>query len=873
MKLLNPIRSAIKLLLLILSIMLFSCESTVLKPEIGSVTPGEGIPGTIVTIKGKHFNRIYHRNEVTIGGGQTKVISATDSTIRLVLLRDIATGPVIVNNLDGPVADTSTVVFNRAGTTTQATPLEDSDAELVQGLKYISNKEYDMAAQGTNQRILIVLAQPADITNPDSTAYLDTSVAATARDYIVAKAAEANTFFTQASYGKTSVDFDVTPDWIPLSQPRDFYMWTQADIDRAQNSLDGAKADMDALLLDPMATEAQVEAQQAIIDDRETKLKTAQRLKNLVQEPDFYYAEALIGAKAVMPDFDDYGDYVVICAGRFLRGSCCWREEGFHAESTILGLNLDIDFTARKGLTYVAQGTHWGRLGHELSHFFAGGDLYSNNPGNGSASRYAFMGSHDSGPLYIGYNMEKRLGYFEPSNIANVNWGSSPTFNETFDVVAHANNPDSTTDDVVNLISLKVTEGLYYHVEVRQRPDASLGAPNDYIFDQNINLTGSPSWAGGVLVSRATEDTNQNNNSDRQVELLFPQRILQVGDVVNDPARTIRISVDSKLSDRPLKYRIRVEWGTLPAPNPDGQFDLRINPWNPPPWESVDIWANSPKNDETSPAKIIYKNHETGDETKPIGNGDSPWVDNPNDLYARIRNNGTVPTPEDVKVTFYVNTPPGVGDDGNWAPFDEVNLGILPADFDTIVKANRKWVPRVGEHTCVKVQIQPMTGEITFNNNMAQENFVEFEAASGSPFRPVEFEVDVRNPYDRNVIMDMKARDVPRFWNVALEHGSIFLKANEVRRMKVVVWTDMDESAVFAGSNDDQDRKYQRKPMISIEGWVGDIPHYFFPVGGMTAFVQAVVPSEISVKPFYEQPNIMGRGSVSPKRAGVPVAV
>ncbi len=182
-----------------------------------------------------------------------------------------------------------------------------------------------------------------------------------------------------------------------------------------------------------------------------------------------------------------------------------------------------------------------------------------------------------------------------------------------------------------------------------------------------------------MIFLKSVENNNQSNNNERPVSLLQPPRMLQVGDSFSDPARTIRISVTNKLADRPAKYQVRVEWGHLPAADPNGQFDLRITPWSPPPWESPDIWANSPKNDQTMPPKIIYKNHEPGDDTKPIGNGDPPWVGHDNTLFARITNQGMVPTPESVKVTFYVNTPPGVGDNGTWAPFDTVDAGILAA--------------------------------------------------------------------------------------------------------------------------------------------------------------------------------------------------
>jgi len=852
------------------SFFLFSCKTNK-KIQLKEMSSNHGIPGTIIQLKGANFNAKYYMNEVTVGGGKTKVISGTDSTLKLVLLRDVNTGKVVVKNLENNSTDTANQLFERKGSTTQATTVSDADAELVVGRDPMGNTKYDMAAQGVDQPILIVLAQPSDITNPDSAIYFDTAIAANARDYLVQRAMQSNTFFKQASYDKTSANFVVTPTWIPLSQTRDFYMWQSEDVTRAQNALDGANAAKDALLLNPGATQAELDEAEEDIKEKEDALELAQKRQGIVQEPDFYYAEALIGAKAAMPNFDDFGDYVVVCAGPFLRGSCCWRENGYHAEHTLLGLNFDIDFNAVKGGTYVAQGTHWGRLGHELSHFFAGGDLYPSGSTQGTAGRYAFMGNHDRGPLYIGYNMEKRLGYYHKNNLDTAIWGSSPTLNQTYDIVAHTKAEDNTADDVINLLSIKVTEGMYYHVEVRQRPDTQ--APHDYIFDARLPLgSPTPAWQGGVLVSRAIEENNQNNNQERMIQIMPPRRLIQVGESVNDPARTLKITVEQKLADRPLKYRVRLEWGTLPSVDPNGQFDLRITPWGAPPWETPDIWANSLKNDETSPARIIYKNHEPGDETKPIGNGDAPWVGEDNYLYARVRNTGVSPTPEDVKVSFYINTPPGVGDDGNWTPFDEVNVGILGPNADTIVRSIQKWTPSVGEHTCVKVLIHKINGEVSFNNNEAQENFFEFESESGSPFKAFEFQVDVRNPYDKAVIMDMKARDVPRFWNAALEHGSLFLQPKEIKRMNVVVWSDLDHST-FLNQDDGSERKYNRKPLIGIEGWVDHVGHSYFPVGGVSALVQNVLKSEISLKAEGEASTIQGGGAVTPNTKDVPVII
>jgi len=769
--------------------------------------------------------------------------------------------------------------FVREGSTARATPLQDSDAELIEGVGFEVDERYDMSAQGLNQKVLIVLAKPSDI-DPEDLA----PAGKTARESVIEKRDDANTYFVQASYDKVSAAFTVTPDWIPLSQIRDFYAWQQDDIDRAQAAVDAAKAALEALELDPSATEEQIEEAEEELEEAEDKLRAAQNANNKLQEPDFLFAEALLGARAAVPDFDTYSDYLVIVAGPFLRGQCCWINTGYHAESIRLGLRFDIDFPEPKGLTYVSQGASWDRIVHELSHFFAGGDLYSEGFADGSflegnAGPFAMMGNHGGKPLYIGYNIEKRLDYFDESangNVQFLEWGSVADFDQLFDLVAHAKSEDPIGDDTKHLLRLKVTDGLFYYVEVRQRPDPSLGATADYVFDPSIPLDASnPPWKGGVIIYKAVENNNQSNNNERPVSLLPPARMLQVGDSFEDPARTIRISVVQKLADRPAKYGVRVEWGHLPAPDPNGQFDLRITPWGAPPWESPDIWANSIKNDEscppTCPAKVIYKNHEPGDETKPIGNGDPPWVKHDNTLFARITNQGTVTTTESVRVTFYVNTPPGVGDNGTWAPFDTVDVGVLAAGETRIVEANRKWRPAVGEHTCVKVEIHPQTGEITFDNNQAQENFSEFETGAASPYAPVEFDFLARNPYDTPAVMDLQARNVPAEWSVAFDHGSVWLPPLGEKMVHVVMWTDR----AAEWSQEDQ-RKVPRKPLINIEGWVDRWGDQVFAVGGITAFVQAVRNVDIQIDPRGEekvgQPFILA-GQVVPGTGVTPIAI
>jgi hypothetical protein len=845
------------ILILIIILQLRGCFSTI---GITSFTPGSALPGTIVTIKGHGFNSDPFSNTVTIGSDPARVISGDIKTLRVVLYRKFQSDLISVSN--GSHTATSSEKLLRDGSTTQATPLLDSDSKLVEGAGYPTDKRYDMKPRELNQKILIVFAKPNDV---DPETFKPGGYAGTARQAMVDILPNITNYFIQASYNTNSASFGTTPDWVTLSQKRDFYCWQQEDIDRAQAALD-------AINLDPSATAAQ-------IDDATQKVNNAKDANNTLQEPDFLFAEALLGAKAAVPDFDTYTDYFIIVAGSFLRGQCCWNETGYHAESTNPSLNLkfDIDFPSPKGGVYVAQGADWGRMAHELSHFFAIGDIYSEGHADGTFTEgnfasFELMGNHDSHPLYSGYDITKNMHYFDESangNVINLDWHASADKNETFDLVAHSSVQDPNGNGVAHVLKLKVSDGLSYFVEVRQQPDPAA----EYLFDANIPLVpANPAWKGGIIIYKAVENNNQSNNNERPLSLMAPFHLMQVGEHFDDPARTIKITVEQKLIDRPAKYRVRVSWGHLPSANPDGQFDLRITPWGGPPWESADIWANSPKNDITSPApKTIYKNHEAGDETIPIGNGDPPWVGHDNTLFARITNQGVQETPEDVEVTFYINTPPGVGDNGTWAPFTTMNVGKLAPGETKIIQADRTWRPSVGEHTCVDVRIHPMNGEVTFDNNRAQENFGEFETGSSSPYQPVEFDFIARNPYESPVVMNLVAHNVPDKWFVAFDHGSVWLKPKEDKKVHAVIWTDRIPEWI---SKDRE--KSPRKPLINIEGICYRWGDQVFAVGGISALVNAVRKVEIRLeisKEIKSKTPFRIQGNVSPSAGVVPLSV
>lgn len=850
--------------------------------RIREVTPDSGLPGTVVEIHGSGFSPVWYENQVEIGGSRARVIEASSTRIRAVALRDVASGPVVVTTPARQL--TSPMPFTRAGHTLSPTPETPSGPKLVEGRSFPLDKRYDMAPKGLNQKILVVLARPSDI-DPEAhiPAWAPGLVGpfANSKEFVQRLISHpdngVNRYFLDATGGETSGDFFVT-DWIPLSQDRDFYAWGAEDVTRAQNGLAAAEADLDAVRNDPSATQADIDAAQALVDRKKASLQQANDSNGFLQQPDFAWAEALIGAKAALGEatFNSFSDHFLVLGGPWMRGSCCWVGTGFHAESSNPSLPLgpfDIDFPSPKGGTWMAEDGKPGRMAHELSHFFASGDLY-----DGSAGAFDLMGFHDDLPMYSGYNQHRKGQWLDGGNVVELQWGSPADKNETYDLVAPLQTEGDASDGTRQVLQIRVTDGLYYFVEVRQRPDPAAAAGARPSFDQSLPGVDATTQSG-VVITKAVESNNQSNNLEPMITLVAPAttpspRTLAVGEAFTDPARTLRITVESRIRARPATYRVRVEWGHLPSADPDGQFDLRISPWNPPPWETVDIWANSPKNDTTSPARIVYRNHEPGDDSKPIGNGDPPWVGHDNTLFARISNQGVTATPEPVRVTFYIVSPPGVGDNGTWAPFDTVIVPALAAGETRIVEASRKWKPAVGEHTCVKVMIEPMHGEVTFDNNQAQENFSEFESAGSSPYRAVEFDVEARNPYDHGVVMDMQVRDVPEGWFVAVDQGAVWLPPKGAKKVHVVVWTDRTPE----WEPNVRDRKRgPSKAMVSVEGWTTRTWDRFTPLGGMTAFVQAVRHAELRLATRQKQVKRGGAltvsGSLAPAMANVPVVL
>jgi hypothetical protein len=588
-----------------------------------------------------------------------------------------------------------------------------------------------------------------------------------------------------------------------------------------------------------------------IADDMQAIVKNADRL--FIDTLKSYFASTgttvanLNGAEGV----------ILVINGGFLRGQS-WTSTSF------ADMGESVTFNNTKGVIYFASGADWGRIAHEIGHWLGMWDIYEEWYADGtvlagSAQNWCLSGNSNISPLFCGHHLTQLMKFykFEPPGDPNINvvdriWSPSSVLNETFDIAAH----DAVQDldpSRVHVVKLIAATGLHYYLEVRQKPTG-------LVFDQNIDLPAGD--IGRVIVLRVSEGTSISNTFERPIQLVDK---LQVGGAFVDAARNLTVTVESKQQDNPLVYRVRVQWNQPVAGDPSGQFDLTITPWTTDNWETVDIWVDSPRNNAgTTP---VYEFHEAGATDKPILNGDRPWVRRENKIYARLRNTGPQAVAE-AWVSCYVNSPPGIGDDGNWALLETQKISLtgsdpaVPGSGETVVAF--KWKPNVGEHTCIKVAVLPQIGEIETNNNSAQENVFTFDSAASSSHQPVLLEAMVRSPFTVWRKVDLRVRGLPDGWHAVIDKSWVWVPGKGSYPVKAVIWTDL-------GTLADREKKIAVIALPRVEGWTS-FDHRYLPIGGLLAAVKAVKRRKIEIR--VEGGGVISVwGRIDPPLAGVPITV
>jgi hypothetical protein len=565
---------------------------------------------------------------------------------------------------------------------------------------------------------------------------------------------------------------------------------------------------------------------------------------------DALFVHALLGAKTADPglDFNNFDGFVVVIHGFPGRGqSSLYNSVTFEGQS--------VSFAEQKGIiwlpSHISPGvrTTWGRKAHEVGHWFVMPDIYTEwyEDGTvlvGDAADWDMAGSHDLGPLFSGHQAD-HMQVFDSSKIARRTWSpSTAPAPETFEIVAHGAAEDATGR--INLLELKVSDSLSYFVEVRQKPGT-------VIFDAKIPIPAGA--AGRVLVTRVDEAQSISNTFERPT-MLFG--VLNVGESVVDAVRLLRIEAAAVIQPDPLVYRVVVHWNEQPPPDPNGKFDLRIAPWSTDTWTTPDIWINSPRNDQG--ATLIYESHEPGDETKPTLNGDRPWVKHQNTIFARVSNSG-VQDATDVFVSAYVTSPPGIGDNGSWETLKTVQVARIAANDSQLVRFD--WTPAVDKHTCLSVAIFPQVGEISPDNNRAQENVAKFDSAGSSSHEPVVLEAAVRSPFSVWRRVDLRVRGLLTGWHAVVDKQWVWVEPKGSVPVTAVIWTDLDSPRAHEGVH--------IPPMAQprVEGWTDFGAHRYLPIGGILAQVRANKQTRVVLEAAAVEGRIRVMAWLQPPVAGV----
>jgi hypothetical protein len=587
-------------------------------------------------------------------------------------------------------------------------------------------------------------------------------------------------------------------------------------------------------------------------------ITTAENLQAIAQRRGDLLVDAFRAAQAAGSDPAGYEGVIVVVNGPFLRGQS-WTTTKLERDDQ----TDSISFGSAKGVIYLATGAAWGRWAHEIGHWLKMADVYAETFADGSvllgtAARWDMGGNHDEGPLFSGYHIDDVMHFYDgvaPPNVDERTWSpSAGPMNETFEIVAHGTAQDATANRI-HLLKLIVAQGLAYYVEVRQQPGG-------YIFDGQIPTTNPEQ--GAVLVTRGTDASTLSNTRDRRIEVF--DILDNAGDVVVDAARRLKIELVSKLQDNPLVYRVRVEWNQPDPSDPAGKFDLSITEWSTQTWESIDIWVDSPRNQLGT-----FEYHQPGKPTQPVLNGDRPWINHVNKIIARVRNTGGAAV-ADVFVSFYVTSPPGIGDNGNWATLGTRHLPTLgaadpstPGSGTAVVDFD--WVPASDKHTCLRVEILPKPGEIGPDNNLAQENVAVFDSAGGSSHQPVLLEAEVRSPFVVWRRVDTLVRDLPPGWHCAVDHAWLWLPPKGTKPVSALIWTDIGTPAAD---------RYPRIPTqahVRVEGWTDFYEHCYLPIGGILAAVKATRHVVCQSTADVEGDRLLLNGCLTPPLAGVPITI
>ena len=305
------------------------------------------------------------------------------------------------------------------------------------------------------------------------------------------------------------------------------------------------------------------------------------------------------------------------------------------------------------------------------------------------------------------------------------------------------------------------------------------------------------------------------------------------------------ISVTSKLSLRclevitgsPTVYRLGIDWG------PGSFFDLRIDPWQPPPWESRDIWVDTQVDNDWDEYNHSDPNANPDVAGYPVGNGDRLRVNWPARVYARVWNDGDHDA-SNVKVNFAIVVPPGVG--------PGIGIGSCTIPFIAAGKfglAMVEWTPSTsnGGHVCIQATIEHQPNELNALNNLAQENLTDWYVEGASPYTDVEFPFQVQNPLPDRAHFRIQTEGLKPGYHVQVSPVDFWLKPGEVT--KGLARIHVDQNVGFDSDTTVATHEGERHfpPKVSLNFQVLYRCNWT-PFGGISGLVHSVRKSSLKVE-------------------------
>ena len=350
--------------------------------------------------------------------------------------------------------------------------------------------------------------------------------------------------------------------------------------------------------------------------------------------------------------------------------------------------------------------------------------------------------------------------------------------------------------EVVDIgIGVQVSETLrvYPHSDL-----GALGADEAHLVEVPFSLPGSSApFAGYMIESRIAQNEDEVVADGVLISLVderpsnYPvpywvkrdpdapqnasEAALEVGDRIEDAQSGIAIEVTADYGD---SWDVRID--RVPYLY---RTDPWIMPWAGPPWETEDIWVDSPKNGWGT---YTY----TDAAGNPEGNGDRPWLNNDNRIWFRVRNGAPVRA-TNVRVRVEAGVPRADSSELDWKLVHWAQIPEIEASSSAVSYV--QWNPKENAHTCLRVVIQDIPAELSTDNNEAQENIFDFETSQNSPWKQVSETIRVNNASeDESLDVWMQVDDVPDQWLYSATPAQFSVAPGGKQDVSVVIYPGGD---------------------------------------------------------------------------------